>query len=431
MSITPKLVYNTTFYNNASDATPFVGAVVSAKDDANTVLTSGGYLTAKQITDQMTSDLNSTSIANAPKDKAHIIYIDASNLNAVSEGSDGTLNAMKEGTATNALVYLPLNAIHTANNFAFKTVSGGYSASDNVVLTDQQPFFAPYDIQVDATHYADYKRVASSAKNGIVEWGTFVLPFTLKELKEGAHTDDYGTVTLLQMNATNATKVNGTDNYGTAFFSAISGTETKANTPYALHRTEIKAGNEYSFAFKQYGSNIVATPQTSAQTYFTPSDLDTSTGTLGGKTYTFTHQGTFSGALFAKDSPTTFYFAHDGFYSSAELDANHPNVKTNPFRTFYSYNANGDAKGYTLYMQIGENDEPTGINDITSGNGARNIVTGKGTITVTAVNGDEAFRIISLTGQNVSNMNLKSGDSETVAVPSGLYLVNGVKVIVK
>jgi hypothetical protein len=91
----------------------------------------------------------------------------------------------------------------------------------------------------------------------------------------------------------------------------------------------------------------------------------------------------------------------------------------------------GDAKGYTLYMQIGENDEPTGINDITSGNGARNIVTGKGTITVTAVNGDEAFRIISLTGQNVSNMNLKSGDSETVAVPSGLYLVNGVKVIVK
>jgi hypothetical protein len=82
-------------------------------------------------------------------------------------------------------------------------------------------------------------------------------------------------------------------------------------------------------------------------------------------------------------------------------------------------------------MQIGENDEPTGINDITSDNGARNIVTGKGTITVTAVNGDEAFRIISLTGQNVSNMNLKSGDSETVAVPSGLYLVNGVKVIVK
>jgi hypothetical protein len=432
-SITYNVVYNTTFHNNAEDKTPYVGAVVLAKDDANTVLASGGYVTAKQISDQITSDLGSTTVTNAPKDKVHIIYINASSLNSISEGSSlGTLDDLKTGTAANTLVYLPLQSIHSADNFAYKTISGSYKACKNIILTDKEPFFAPYDIQVDATHYADYKRLASSTQNGIVEWGTFVLPFTLKNLSSGVHTDDYGTVTLLQMNKNNATKDTKTDSYsGTAFFSAISDAETKANTPYALHRTENKAGDSYSFAFKQYGSNIVATPQTSTVTYFTPSDLGTSTGTLGGKTYTFTHQGTFSGALFAKDSPTTFYFAHDGFYSSAELDANHPNVKTNPFRTFYSYNANGYAKGYTLYMQIGENDEPTGINDITSGNGARNIVTGKGTITVTAINGDEAFRIISLTGQNVSNMNLKSGDSETVAVPSGLYLVNGVKVIVK
>jgi hypothetical protein len=431
-SIAYKVVYNSTYHNDAADATPYVGAIVSAKDDANTVLTSGGYLTAKQITDQMTSDLNST-ITNAPKDKAHIIYIDASKLNAVSEGSDGTLDAMKEGTATNSLVYLPLDAIHTTNNFAFKTVSGGYDASDNIVLTDKEPFFAPYDIQVDATHYADYKREASTASigtNGVVEWGTFVLPFTLKELKEGVHSDDYGTVTLLQMNATNATKITGTDGYdGKVFFSAISGEETKANTPYALHRTDNKAG-DYSFAFKQYGSNIVATPQTSAQTYFTPSDLGTSTGTLSGKTYTFTHQGSFSGALLDKTNPKTYYFSRNAFYSSVELDANHPSVFVNPFRTFYSYNANGDAKGYTLYMQIGENDETTGITDIT-GHGARNIVAGVGTITVTAVNGNEMFRIVSLAGQSVGRLNLQSGESETVAVPAGLYIVNGVKVIVK
>jgi hypothetical protein len=429
-SITYNVVYKSTFHNDAVDSNPYVGASVAAKDENGDVVTSGGYVTAKQINEQIASDMKN-SVTNAPSTKDHIIYIDASTLNSISQGSDlGTLDELKNGTAANALVYLPLQSIHVADNFAYKTISGGYAACRNIILKDKEPFFALHDIQVDANHYAEYMREASSTKNGTVEWGTVVLPFTLKNLSSGVHTDDYGTVTLLQMNTTNATKINGTDNYGTAFFNAISDAETKANTPYALHRTENKAGDSYSFAFKQYGSNIVATPQTQDQTYFTPSDLGTSTGNLGDASYTFTHQGTFSGASLPKASPKTFYFANDCFYSSMDLDANYPSVYVRPFRTFYSYDGKTPAKGCMLLMEIGENDETTGINGV-NGNATRNIATGKGTITVTANNGAEAFRIISLTGQNIDRLNLQSGQSETVTVPSGLYLVNGVKVIVK
>jgi hypothetical protein len=430
-SIAYNVVYNSTYHNDAADTTPYVGAIVSAVE-GSAVLASGGYLTAKQITDQMTSDLNSTTIANAPKDKAHIIYIDASKLNAVSEGSDGTLDAMKEGTATNSLVYLPLNAIHTANNFAFKTVSGGYDASDNIVLTDKQPFFAPYDIQVDATHYADYKRLITTEKYGTVQYGTILLPFTLKDLKDGIHTDEYGSVKLLQMNATNAINKVTNDDYGTAYFTAITDAETSANVPYALQVTEKKLNDDNaSFAFRQYGSNIVATPTSHiSKTVYTPSPEITSTGTVVGIDCTFSHKGTFSGDVENRGTKV-LYFAKNGFYSAVDLDANHSTLKIYPFRSFYTYGGADGAKGMSFNIEIGENNETTGITDITSGHGARNIVTGDGTITVTAVNGNEVFRIVSLSGQNVGRLNLQSGESETVAVPAGLYIVNGVKVIVK
>ena len=99
-----------------------------------------------------------------------------------------------------------MKAIYTADNYAYQTISGSFKAGNNIVLTDKEPFFAPYDIQVDATHYAEYKRLITKDKYGKQTWGTVILPFTLKDLKDGVHTDYYGTATILQMNETNATK---------------------------------------------------------------------------------------------------------------------------------------------------------------------------------------------------------------------------------
>jgi hypothetical protein len=394
--------------------------------------TDKGFLSVKQINDKIAADITAKT-TNAPADLAHVLYVDASPLRSViSSASSGTLDALKTSLATNALVYLPLKAIYTADNYAYQTISGGFKAGNNIVLTDKEPFFAPYDIQVDATHYAEYKRLITKDKYGKQTWGTVILPFTLKDLKDGVHTDYYGTATILQMNETNATK-DGVDNYGTAFFSAIKETEAAANTPYALQATpndDVKADANVSFAFRQYGSNIVATPTAHiTHTIYSPDPAITSTGKLGGTAYSFSHKGTFSGTQIDK-AKDIFYFADDGFYSSKDLDKNYTNVNVRPFRTFYDYTGVTGAKVNFLSMEIGENTDVTGINDITSG-GNTSVVAGDGTITVTATNGDETFRVNNVTGQGISKVSLKAGDSRTISVPSGLYIVNGVKVIVK
>jgi hypothetical protein len=76
------------------------------------------------------------------------------------------------------------------------------------------------------------------------------------------------------------------------------------------------------------------------------------------------------------------YFAKNGFYSAVDLDANHPTVKIYPFRSFYSYTSTGDggAKGLSFGIEIGENPDPTGINNVDNGN-RESIVAGEGTIT--------------------------------------------------
>jgi hypothetical protein len=58
------------------------------------------------------------------------------------------------------------------------------------------------------------------------------------------------------------------------------------------------------------------------------------------------------------------------------------------------------------------------------------ISVGDGTITITA-DADNSYRIYSTTGQNIDAVSLKAGESRTVSVPAGIYLVNGVKVLVK
>ena len=58
------------------------------------------------------------------------------------------------------------------------------------------------------------------------------------------------------------------------------------------------------------------------------------------------------------------------------------------------------------------------------------VKTGKGVITVGSAT-DNQVRIYGLNGVNVVSDNLNCGDERTYAVPSGVYVVNGVKVIVK
>ena len=164
----------------------------------------------------------------------------------------------------------------------------------------------------------------------------------------------------------------------------------------------------------------------------------TSTGNLKGKNddkshvYTFSNLGSFSGYKIPKKSPVTFYFANGGFYSSAELNSNYSTVDLYPFRAVYQ--VTGDqpgnfAKVGFMHIVEGENNT-TGIVDINKDNNYSGIATGEGTITITA-DAAGTYRIFSAAGQNASNVTLRAGETKTVNVPAGVYVVNGVKVLVK
>ena len=442
-------VYTDAFYQDAdgnNTTGDFFGVKITAPSNIDTPLASDVAIN-KAIVSKIKENNSSATDEEVAAEMKKILYLDASPLSGVYHTTPSTgdeayavasFNALKEKFDANALVFLPANATDKYNNFAYaqKGEVQSFKSANNIILTDKHPFYSPYDIQVDAANYAVYTRQTTKSTYSGEEYATVIMPFTIKfdtGSEKGVKTDaDYGKLKFLQMNTTNATSDNAY-NYGPAFFfSPAQGTQVEANTPYALHVEENKASD--CFTLRQYGSNIIATPAAakSVNSLFSATVI-TSTGNLTGKdnvkhTYTFSHKGSFSGHKVPRD-PVTFYFANNGFYSSADLKSTYTTVDLFPFRSVYEVISGGNAKVGFMHIFEGENNT-TGIVDINKDNNYSGIATGEGTITITA---DTAgtYRIFSAAGQNASNVTLRAGETKTVNVPAGVYVVNGVKVLVK
>lgn len=375
---------------------------------------------------------------DAPASMKQILYIDGTPLYAMLNSSQysevKTLEDLKAELNPNALVFLPENTTSTLNNVAYETTSTSSTkelqAGGNIVLTDKIPFYTPYDIQVDAANYAMYTRkLTKSTYATDVQYATVFMPFNIK-LTNGQHTDaDYGTMEFMQMNTNSATS-DKYFNYGpAAFFTKTTASNVEANTPYALKIVN-KGNSTNSFTLRQSGAYIVKTPKTDV---LYSDEVITSTGNLTDKygtenEYSFTHVGTFSGGKVAKEQKL-FYFASNGFYSSVELKDIYTTVDIYPFRSVYQTSGSGSAKVGFLMLAEGENpDMATGITDVDKV--FTGITTGKGFISITS-DADTAYRIRTVSGQNIDALNLKAGESRTVYVPAGIYLVNGLKVLVK
>jgi hypothetical protein len=397
-----------------------------------------------QIKDNIASHLSGGN--DAPSSMDQILYIDASDLmNIVENQKNNTthkLSELKQGLAANALIYLPYGSTSSDDNYAYNTIAQYgetpiFRGASNIVLTDKNPFYAKYGIQVDAAKSAIYTRKLTKSTYTTEDYATVIMPFTIKfdEGDPGVKTDvNYGKFIFLQMNEENATSDDAYNYRPAAFFSKATGTQVEANTPYALH-VESKGESEDCFTLRQYGSNIVATPAAakSGNSLFSATAI-TSTGNLTDKdgkenSYSFSHKGSFSGYKIPKESPKTFYFANGGFYSSAELNKNYSTVDLLPFRAVYEVLSGGSAKVGFLHFIEGENNT-TGIVDIQKKNYYSGITTGDGTITITA-DAAGTYRIFSAAGQTANTVVLKAGETRTVNVPAGVYLVNGVKVLVK
>lgn len=434
-------IYTNAFYQDANGNNTtgdFYGVTITGPSDIENPLASDVAIN-KAIQNKIKENKPTATDAQIAAEMKKILYLDASELSGVYHTTASTadasyavasFNALKDKFDVNALVFLPVDATDKYNNFAYakKGEVKSFQSANNIILTDKHPFYSPYDIQVDAANYAMYTRKVTKSTYKPVVYATVMMPFSIT-LTDGQHVDsDYGTMSFLQMNTEKAT-INNYYDYGPAvFFTKTKNTEIAPNTPFAL-KVEDKGNSEDSFTLRQYGSNIVKTPTKDA---LFSAEVITSTGNLKDKegiehSYKFSHVGTFSGAKVAK-SPTIFYFANNGYYSSADLNAQYKTVDVYPFRSVYQITGGGAKVGFLMLVE-GENPEmTTGISDVDKV--FTGVTTGNGYITITS-DADTTYRIRSVSGQSIDALNLKAGESRTVYVPAGIYLVNGLKVLVK
>ena len=439
---TPEITY-TKVYDDAviptgPDKNYYVGATLRLRDETGSLLPEGtGYAFTKQIIDQINADIAAHK-ANAPVDANHILYFDASKVNSLLFSSNnaawGQLEDLKRDLGMNALIFLPTGVTDNHDNVASKSLSGDdFIAENNIVLEDQWPFFSPYDIRINAANEVSYKRFVAN-NNDTKKWVSIVMPFTVAinaETGQYTNEDDKCDFTFYKMNATNAfSKPNPSGIFTDidAHFSPCTGVSTtQPNDAYIVRidraeMTEKEA--KLMFILRQRGSTIVKTPM--GRTI----QGAASSGSVDGQNVVLTPQATFSGAEVDK-TKGIFYFNKDKFVSSRALEGV-PTVYVLPFRSYYDCTGTGTRNIRYINISLEPNNDPTDIQEVTTDatNAGFVFSSQAGQLTVKATK-DLRVNVRNVSGQTIDVKALKAGESHSVKLPSGIYVVNGTKVMVR
>ena len=271
-----------------------------------------------------------------------------------------------------------------------------------------------------------------------------ILPFQLT-VRDGVHTEPTGSkypgsqFTVNQMNPSNCLSIteeelNSANDYykADAYFSPISGTSTEANKPYMINVTSAPGDENVPFAATQIGALVKATSDMGTNYEYEGEDAS---GSINGGTssISFHNQGSFSGKKLTA-SKGYFYFSGGMYLNSKNINisALGDALYVYPFRGYYSYEGGGtgNAKMMTAFnVLFGENVGTTGIAEL-AGEADLVAIPGRGTITFKAA-ADNDVQIVKANGMKVGRVVIGAGETQTVHVPAGLYIVNGAKLIVK
>lgn len=436
-------VYNDAVVPNTYDANYYVGVKVSLKNtDGQPIAAGEGYVYAKQIIDKIAEDIEAKK-ENAPVDTKHILYFDASNIKSLlfsdADPTWGTLADLKTRLGDNALLYMPEGVTANLKNVVTKSLSGDDFVSENdIELVDQQPFFAPYSIRLNAANEVVYKRKVTLNHNETKKWVSLMLPFTVAvDTETGSYvqTKDNCAFTFYTMNTDNTfSNAQETGEYiyeADAHFSLFKGVPvTTPNQAYVVSIDQMEETNsdKVLFVVRQSGSTIEATPATLTQPLI---QGETATGKIKGEATTLVNYGSYCGVKVPK-TEGIFYFNKDKFISSLLLDKRFQDVYVLPFRSYYACQ-NGANNVRYLNISLEPNNETSWIDNATetattSAGFMFSAETGKLTITATK---DLRTNIRNINGQTIDTTSLKAGETRTVALPSGIYMVNGTKVVVR
>lgn len=407
-------IYNQTLYGTGqTDA--FYGAEISTTAPASV---GAGYAATDKVherMEQLIKDGTDDFGNEAPASAKQILYIDFSKLDGVYQTTTEEHESMEDYSATNAancLMFVPQGAGATVPNVAEKSTAG-FRATYNFVLTDKEPFYSPYDIQVPSGRTLTYKRLVTTDKYGKVNNASIILPFAIALDESGKHTNADGTsFTLHTMQSSKALRVD--DDKVVAFFPPVSGvSEAAANTPYLVKIDGQSSEANVTFTISQPGAPISKTAGVMANDYTIAGAASTGVTAGAGEgqgTWTFTPKGTYAGQKVAKGE-NIFYFGNNIFNSSKDLSDNYADVKIAPFRVYYATSVSGNAKlnSFTPVFEEGEGDVITAIAPVSA------------IIDVNAPVYDLQGRMVAT---SYSSLNGKK-------LAAGMYVVNGVKFIVK
>lgn len=408
-------IYNQTLYGTGqTDA--FYAAEISTNDPAG-----AGFASIDEAFDRIaarvtagTDDFNNAAPASAKQ----ILYVDFSNLEgiyqrAAAEGE--TQKSMADymaAHAANCLVFVPEGAGGTFNNVAEKVGTDSYRATHNFLLTDKQPFYSPYDIQVPSANTLTYQRLITKDDYGKVQNASLILPFAVALDGSGKHTNPDGTsFSLHTMQASKALELK--DDQMVAYFPPLNNvSEAAANTPYLVKIDGNSSADGVIFTISQPGAPISKTSDMASD--YTFAGAASSGVTAGGSgdaagTYTFTPKGTFAGQQVPK-AQNIFYFAKNVFVSSLDYAYDAP-INIAPFRAYYNTTQANGAKlsFFTPVFEEGEGDVITAIAPIAA------------VLDVDAPVYDLQGRMVAPTYRKLKGKKLAAG----------MYVVNGVKIIVK
>ena len=455
-------IYDKTCYDGDKEDA-FYGAIVTAPDgDGNK-----GYASTVDIYDRMsriitTLKKDDTGNTDIPTSLKNILYVDFSNMKGLyivtDENHQSLADFLKEN-AKNCLLFLPEGTSTSTNNAAYQMESGNFHASQNIVITDKQPFYSPYNITLDAEGTCTYTRQFTTEDNGQVQNATVMLPFTLA-INNGVHENEDGlckfTVHTMKSGANMSTVTGSSVDYGTAFFQTAPGESTEANVPYMIrvdHISSAEVAKGVSFIATQKGASIDKTQGAEAETPTSKSEITNkteaiSTGKLimgesanasfGDNTYSFKNYASYSGAKFDRAvSENVFYFIKNKYVDLHTMwPASERYLYSYPFRGVYTYTTSASPakmmKGFYISYDLDEMEDAglvTTLDEVKT-KADMMIRSGKGFITITATE-DNTFFIRNLSGMIIRNVKVIAGNTTTVNLPAGIYLVNNTKITVK
>ena len=454
-------VYKTPMYyknDKESHYTPGImyGAVIKTtkKDDDGNMHQEGatsefGYLTVDQILGAMNKSIAEKHGVGAPKSLKDVLYVDNTKLFNIlpanaKEDRVHKLDSMRMLLASNAIIYLPVTAeaLASVQHTALKLKENkGFEGRTNFELTDKEPFFAPYSIQLKDDCYASYTRKATSRNKGRVDYATLVLPFGLSVDNHGVHTNTVGTPCKFRLgkitdrsfkydgNSKNKANHEGAD-YGATGKLAFLGKDgmSNANSPYIINIDKVYGDGNVSFVATQPGALIEKTPVA----FEGMVSQDAAKCWIKGSEHKIKSSYTYAGHVLERSiNPEIFYFSLNRFVAFANLSSS--KLYLFPFRfVYYSEAGNGlHAKGFNSFGLTFDDDDnltPTDIQDVQE-EIVLKVTVGAGLITAEARK-DAPLSVFNLSGQCVTRTMIKAGETRTIHLAPGVYVVNGKKMIV-